>query len=337
MHKTLFTTERGHRHQQAALAAAPAVLDIAMLRQPDKPALMAALADVEYLISERVGVVDADVIAAAPRLKLILRLGSLTFDIDTDAAKAAGVAVCRWPVGSVIRVAEHMVLQMLALSKKLRQTEAIALAAGPEWGASNRTDEDTFAYNWSGRDHVEGLWGKTIGILGFGEIGAELARRLQGWDVTLLYHKRRPLPASVEAELALTYVDEDTLVRQSDYLAVLLPYFPATDLLLDRSYFARMKDGAALVGSGSGSVIHEADLAAAVQSGKLAGAALDTFEWEPIRPDNPLIPLAQAGHNILLTPHIAAGASAAAARERAGDFTNILNHIEGKPLKYRIV
>lgn len=118
MHKTLFTTERGHRHQQAALAAAPAVLDIAMLRQPDKPALMAALADVEYLISERVGVVDADVIAAAPRLKLILRLGSLTFDIDTDAAKAAGVAVCRWPVGSVIRVAEHMVLQMLALSKK---------------------------------------------------------------------------------------------------------------------------------------------------------------------------------------------------------------------------
>lgn len=337
MHKTVFTTERGHRHQQAALAAAPAVLDITMLRQPDKPALMAALADAEYLISERVGVSDAEVIAAAPQLKLILRLGSLTFDIDADAARAAGVAVCRWPVGSVIRVAEHLVLQMLALSKKLREDEAITLAAGPEWGESKRTDEDTFAYNWSGRDNVQGLWGKTVGILGFGEIGAELARRLQGWDVEMLYHKRRRLPESVEAELAISYVDEDTLFRRSDYVAVLLPYFPATDLLLDRSIFARMKDGACLAGCGSGSVIHEADLAEAVQSGKLAGAALDTFEWEPIRPDNPLISLAKSGYNILLTPHIAAGASAAASRERAADFTNILNHIEGKPLKYRIV
>lgn len=337
MHKTIFTTERGHRHQQAALDAAPDSLNITMLRQPDKATLMAALADAEYLISERVGVIDAETIAAAPRLKLILRLGSLTYDIDTDAAKAAGVIVCRWPVGSVIRVAEHVVLQMLALSKKLREDEAVALAASPEWGESKRTDEDTFAYNWSGRDQVEGLWGKTIGIVGFGEIGAELARRLQGWDVTVLYSKRRRLPENVETEFSLTYVDEDSLFDQSDYVVNLLPYFRETDGLIDADHFARMKTGACLVSCGSGSVIDEVALAAAVQSGKLAGAALDTFEWEPIRPDNPLIPLARAGHNILLTPHIAAGASAAAARERAGDYTNIVNHIEGKPLHYRVV
>ena len=84
---------------------------------------------------------------------------------------------------------------MLALSKRLRESEAIALAASTEWGPSRRTDEDTFAYNWSNRQDVEGLWQKTIGIMGFGEIGAELARRLKGWECTVLYNKRRQFAA----------------------------------------------------------------------------------------------------------------------------------------------
>lgn len=336
-HTVIFTTERGHRHQQAALEAAPKNLDITMLRQPDKATLRQHLPQAEYFISERTGTIDAEMIAAAPNLKLILRLGSLTYDIDTEAARAAGVAVCYWPVGSVIRVAEHLVMQMLALSKKLREVEGIALTAGSEWGQSKRTNEDTFAYNWSQRNNVEGLWQKTIGIMGLGEIGAELARRLQGWDVELLYHKRRRLPATVEQELNLTYVSEADLFARSDYLANLLPYFPATDLKIDAAAFAAMKDGACLVSCGSGSVINEADLAEAVTGGKLAGAALDTFEWEPIKPDNPLISAAKAGHNVLLTPHIAAGASAAAARERVGDFTNITRHIDGQPLRYQVV
>lgn len=335
-YKTIFTTERGHRHQQAALEAAPESLDIIMLRQPDRATLAAALAEADFLISERVGAIDAGLIRAAPRLKLILRLGSLTFDIDAEAARAAGVAVCRWPVGSVIRVAEHMVMQLLALSKKLRETEAIALEASDRWGESKRTDEDTFAYNWSERSNVEGIWQQTIGILGFGEIGAELARRLQGWDVTLLYTKRRRLPPAVETEFGLSYVDEDTLFRQSDAIANLLPYFPSTDLAIGAGHFVRMKDGAYFVSCGSGSVVDEAALAEAVRLGKLGGAALDTFEWEPIKPDNPLIALAKAGHNVLLTPHIAAGATAAASRERMGDFTNLVNFIEGKPLRYRV-
>jgi len=363
-HKVVFTTERGQRHQQAALDAAPDNLDITMLRQPDRDTLIANLPQAEYLISERVGTIDADMINAAPNLKLILRLGSLTYDIDTQAAKTAGVAVCYWPVGSVIRVAEHLMLQMLALSKKLRETEAIALKAGTQWGQSKRTDEDTFAYNWSqqrnvgglygatigilvfgeigaynwsNRQNVEGLWQKTIGILGFGEIGAELARRLQGWDCPVLYNKRRRLPQEVEQELGLQYMDVDTLFAQSDYLANLLPYFPQTNLMINAGYFAKMKEGSYLVSCGSGSVINEADLAEAIKSGKLAGAALDTFEWEPIKADNPLIALAKAGHNVLLTPHIAAGGTAAAARERLKDYTNITNHINGQPLKYRVV
>ena len=95
-----------------------------------------------------------------------------------------------------------------------------------------------------------------------------------------------------------------------------------------------MKDGAYLVSCGSGSVIDEAALAEAVKSGKLGGAALDTFEWEPIKPDHSLIALARAGYNVLLTPHIAAGNIADATRERAGDFTNIISHINDRPLQY---
>ena len=335
-YKTVFTTERGQRHQQVALAAAPDMLDITMLRQPAPDVLRAHLADAEYLISERTGVIDAATIQAAPHLKLILRLGSLTYDIDTAAAQAAGIAVCYWPIATVIRVAEHMVMQLLALSKKLRESEAIALAASGEWGESKRTDEDTFAYNWSRRENVEGLWQRTIGIMGFGEIGAELARRLQGWGCTLLYHKRRRLPPGVEAELGLTYVDSDTLYAESDYLANLLPYFASTDGLIGADVFAKMKDGACLVSCGSGSVIDEAALAAAIESGKLGGAALDTFEWEPIQPDNPLIWLARGNYNVLLTPHIAAGAVAALVQERAADFSNVVRHIEGQPLLNRV-
>ncbi len=333
-YKTLFTTERGDRHQQSALAAAPPPLAITMLRQPDRATLLAHLLETEYFISERVGVIDAAMIEAAPKLKLILRLGSLTYDIDTQAAQAAGVVVCYWPQVGVIRVAEHMVMQMLALGKKLRETEAVARTASGGWGASKRTDEDTFAYNWSGRQGVAGLWQRTVGILGFGEIGAELARRLRGWDVTLLYHKRRRLPATVEQELGLTYADTDTLLRSSDYIANLLPYFPATDLWLNAEQFAKMQDGAYLVSCGSGSVINERDLAAAIQSGKLGGAALDTFEWEPLPADNPL--LAQTNDNVLLTPHVAAGAGSdrKAAAYQYGDYTNIMHHIEGKPLRY---
>jgi len=335
-YKTVFTTERGLRHQHSAVDAAPDLLEVTMLRAPDRETLRRHLVDAVYWISERVGTIDAELIAAAPRLQLIQRLGSLWFDIDLGAAQRAGIAVCYWPVRGVIRVAEHVVLQMLALAKRLRAAEAIALQASPRYGESRRTDEDTFAYNWSGLEDVEGLWDKTIGILGFGGIGAELARRLQGWGCQVCYHKRRRLPEEVERALSMAYVDIETLAAESDYLVNLLPYFTETDHMLDSTFFSKMKAGAALVSCGSGSVIDEAALAEAVHSGHLSGAALDTYAWEPIRADNPLLSLARAGYNVLLTPHIAAGASARDPGRRE-DYANIVSHIEGRPLRYRLV
>ncbi|HXF63292.1 MAG TPA: NAD(P)-dependent oxidoreductase [Caldilineaceae bacterium] len=329
MHKVVFLTERSPRHQEAARAAAPAAVEVVMLRQPDRQTLLAELADAEFLISERAGVIDAELIAAGPRLRLIQRLGSLAYDIDLDAARRAGVPVAIWPVIGSIMVAEHMIMQMLALVKRLPEVSAIAQAAG-DWGRpSLRTDENIFAYNWSGRSGIGGLYGQTVGILGFGEIGVELARRLRPFaPAQVLYHKRRRLPDDVEAALGVVYAQPEALIAACDLLCVLLPYSPATDRSLNAATFAAMKPGTFLVHCGSGSVIDEAALAEALRRGHLAGAALDTFEWEPLRPDNPLLALARdPAANVLLTPHTAA---ATLPGGREGDWTNVRRVLAGE-------
>jgi phosphoglycerate dehydrogenase-like enzyme len=338
-YNTLFTTERGAFHQQRALSAAPPELKVTLLRHPSLDDLLPYLPETDYLISERTGVVDAQIIQAAPRLKLILRLGSLTHDIDIEAARAAGVMVSTWPDPGVIAVAEHVILQLLAVSKKLNEVQGVVRAASPDWQPSKRTDEDTFAYNWSGRTGIYNLYQGTVGILGFGEIGAEVARRLRGWGCTVLYNKRSRLPERIEQELGMAYASAEDLQAQSDYVVNMLPYFAETDLLLDAAWLSRLKPGATVVSCGSGSVIDEAALAQAVLSGHLRGAALDTFEWEPIRADNPLGVAAAGGANIVLTPHTAAGGVAASATDtsRARDYAPILHHLRGEPVPYRVV
>ncbi len=345
-HPVLFMTDRGQRHQQEALEAAPPELAVTMIRRPAKEVVLRILPKVEFLISERSGTVDADMIAAGRRLRLIQRLGSLTHDIDLEAARAAGVPVAAWPVQVAIMVAEHMVMQMLALAKRLGEVAAITNEAG-DWGRpSRRTDEDTFAYDWSGRSGIRSLYGQTVGILGFGEIGAELARRLRGFaPAQVLYHKRRRLPEHAERELGITHATTEQVIAQSDYLCVLLPYSAGTDMLLDTRLLSGMKRGAFLVGCGSGSVIDEAALAQALRDGRLAGAALDTFEWEPIHADNPLLPLGRDPvMNVLLTPHTAAGSSrdadgdqaASAIQARQSDYDNLIRVLRGEPPLHRV-
>ncbi len=336
----LFLTDRGQRHQQAALAAAPPALNITMMRRPSKEEVLQQLPDAEFLISERSGVIDAEMIAAGPGLKLIQRLGSLTYDIDLDAARAAGVPVAAWPLPVAMMVAEHMMLQMLALAKRWGEVVAIAAAAG-YWGQpSRRTDEDTFAYDWSGRSGISSLYEQTVGILGFGEIGTELARRLHGFTPSrILYHKRTRLPAQAERDLGITFASRAQTVAESDYLCVLLPYFPETDMAFNGEILSQMKHGAFLASCGSGSVIDEAALAQALAEGRLAGAALDTFEWEPLRPDNPLLPLTRdPAMNVILTPHTAAGSSQDADSKgtRRSEYTNIMRVLHGEKPRYQV-
>ncbi|MBX3050589.1 MAG: hypothetical protein KF753_03880 [Caldilineaceae bacterium] len=330
----LFLTARSERHQQAARAAAPPEIHaIRFLSTPDKAEILAAMPKADFLISERAGVIDEEIIRAGARLRLIQRLGSQTYDIDLAAAKAAGVPVCDYPLPGAANVAEHLLWQILALLRRAHDGETAAQAAG-NWGESQRTDEDVFSPNWSGRTGIRALRGLTVGILGFGEIGVETARRLRPFDCRLLYYKRTSFPPQVEEALALEFCSDDRLYEQSDVLCNLLPYSPATDGLLDETVFARMKSQSILVSCGSGSVIDESALAAALRSGHLAGAALDTFEWEPIRPDNPLLALARnPTQNVMLTPHTAFLGGAIDRREV---FANIRRLLAGEPLHNRV-
>jgi phosphoglycerate dehydrogenase-like enzyme len=329
---TLILTQRSRFHQEMIRRAAPPGFQIRFLHPTDRAAIIAALPGVEFLFSDRAGVIDAPLIVAGRDLRLIQRLGSLIHDIDLDAARRAGVPVASWPLLSAIRVAEHAVMLMLALSKRLLEAQAIA-ASGETWGREpRRTDENTFAYNWSGRRGIGGLWRQTVGILGCGEIGVEMARRLHGWGCTVLYNRRHRFPAFVEAELGIAYAEKEDLLAQSDYLVSLLPYTPETVHYLNAERLARLKPTACLVHCGSGGVVDEPALAEALSAGKLAGAALDTYEWEPLKPDNPLLRLP----NVILTPHIAGGDTGDYRLELEGYFQNARRVLAGEPILHRV-
>lgn len=339
LHRTLFFTDRGAQHQQWALQGAPPDLDIVMRRAPGRQEIMELLPGAEFLISERSGVIDAEMIAAGRNLRLIQRLGVQTWDIDTDAARQAGIPVCYLPIRTCALVAEHVVLQMLGLVKRVRELMAVSESASDGGLTPRRCEEDYFAYNWSRRENITGLMGKTIGILGFGEIGVELATRLKGFDCSVLYQKRKRLPAQAEMQLMLSYVAErEALAAQSDVVVALLPLGPETDQCLDARFFSQMKPGAHFIHSGGSGTVDEEALAGALRSGHLGGAAVDGYTWEPAPPDNVLIALARDPMcNLILTPHVAAGATSATGAVRAGDYANITALLTGGDLRYRLV
>jgi phosphoglycerate dehydrogenase-like enzyme len=202
---------------------------------------------------------------------------------------------------------------------------------------ARRTSEDVFAFNWSKQTRVALLLNKTVGILGFGEIGAELARRLQHWGCRVLYAKRNALPKFIEDDLQIEYREQEQLLRESDIVVCLLPYFKETDGWLNAERIAMMKPGAYLCEAGSGSVVDERAVADAVQRGHLAGASFDTYEWEPITPDNPLLTLAGSNPdaNIFLLPHIGS-CNDITTSEFIEFYGNVQKALAGQPLLGRI-
>jgi phosphoglycerate dehydrogenase-like enzyme len=336
----VFITDRGAWHQQSALEAAPEDFNVEILRNPGEDQLKNALKSADFLISERSGIIDKQLLESADQLKLIQRLGSLYHDIDLDQAESQGIAVCYQPIEGVIRVAEHLMLQILYLSKKTHQAVDISLKASPDWGESKATDEDTFAYNWSGMKGIGQVWNRTLGIIGLGEIGVELVRRLKGWDCEIKYHKRTQLPSRLEENLGISYQDPEQLLKESDIVVNLLPYLPATINYFDQAKISLITEGGILVSCGSGGTIDEEALALAIESGHLAGAALDSFAAEPLPDKNPLLRAAKKGANVLLTPHIAGGTYdnlQPGKPFRWRDYSNILRYLEKQPLEYRLV
>jgi D-3-phosphoglycerate dehydrogenase len=328
-YNVLFLTDRGARHQEAALRAAPAQLRVTILRTPSFAEMLPALSQAHFIISERNQPVTAEMIAAAPHLKLIVRLGSLDHDIDRAAAEARGIQVVVQPVLGTLYCAEHALMMMLACLKRLGRSLQAALYT-PAPFSPKRGDEDTFSFNWLNFSDIGSLFGKTVSIVGMGEIGVELARLLKPFRLSaLLYNKRKPYPSDVEAELGVRFAALEDCLRHADVLVSLLPYAPTTDYALGGGLTAErlrlLKPSACLVHLGSGSVLDETEVLHLLQTGKLAGAAIDTFEFEPLTDEYPLVLYARdPRRNLLLTPHTAA---ASAPESRADDYAAIMAYL----------
>ena len=338
-YQVLFVTHRGERHQQSALDGAPRDFEITMLRDPNKEEIIQNLSGKQFLITERSDVIDADIIAAGKDLQLIQRLGSQIYDVDLEAAYKAGIKVCYMPIEMTVMVSEHMLTQLLTLAKRLREAMHV-ITLDKDWGmAPRKSDEDTFAINFTGRQTIGTLYCKTIGIIGFGEIGIELARRLKGFQCKVLYHKRSRLSEFAEKDLNIQYADQEDLLARSDYVAMLLPFMPETAGMVNEQFISQMKPGACLVSCGASGIYNEKDVAKALASGQLGGVATDTFDWEPINMDSPLIPLARNPEaNIVLTPHTASGSiDPNQLPDRSGDYTNLVNYVNQQPLIYQVV
>jgi phosphoglycerate dehydrogenase-like enzyme len=307
-YKTLYLCPLGQRHQKWRIRAAPKEFEVVMIRSTEttKREIMEHIHNVDVLITERAGVIDRDIIGAGANLKVIVRYGSLSHDIDFDAARERNIRVIAEPIIGAIAVAENLMLQILAVLRRAMPLQKVIHTPPDKFKAPQRTTEDVFSFNWSRQKEIAGLQDKTVGILGFGEIGVELTRRLIGWGCRVLYSKRNPYPTQVENELRISHRDSEQLLCESDILVCLLPYFKETDMWLNRERISMMKRSAYLCHAGSGSVIDEQAVADAVRSGHLAGVSFDTFEWEPIKPSNPLFILSNEGANVFLLPHIGA-------------------------------
>ncbi|HET8583825.1 MAG TPA: phosphoglycerate dehydrogenase [Jatrophihabitans sp.] len=239
--------------------------------------------------------VDADLLAKADRLRIVARAGVGVDNVDVEAATRRGVVVANAPQSNVITAAEHTMALLLALARNVPQAHAALVG-----GAWERT-------RFSG---VE-LNNKTLGILGFGRIGQLVAHRARGFGMRVVAYD----PYLAEERFRELGVERaatpDGVYAVADFVTVHLPKTAETEGFLDAAAFAKMRDGVRVLNVARGSLVVDADLKAALDSGKVAGAALDVFRSEPVT-DHPLF-----GYpNVVVTPHL--GASTAEATDRAG-------------------
>jgi phosphoglycerate dehydrogenase-like enzyme len=223
-----------------------------------------------------------DVLAALPGLRLISIWGTGTDNVDLQAAGELGITVMNTPAVSAPSVAEGTLALMLATARKVPALDA-AVKRG-EWP----------------RGMVSALYGKTLGVLGTGAIGAHVARLGRGIGMNVIAWSFHPNPA-LAAEVPLRYVDKEELLREADVVSIHVRLTPATERMIGRAELALMKPTALLINTARGACVDEAALAEALHAGRIAGAGLDVFSIEPVPADNPLL----TAPNTVFTPHSA--------------------------------
>lgn len=267
-------------------------------------ALRGALHDADFAVLESLPFGAAE-LAAAPRLRAVQKYGAIPNNIDTAACAARGVTVLTLRRRANIACAEHGIALMLGLSRQLpRVINRISTTSLQAAGFAPRSYDrrHTANSNWARVPGIRLLHGTTLGIVGLGEIGRELAIRAAAFGMNMLYHQRTQLPAAVETAHYAHYADLDTLLESSDWVAICLPGNANTRHLFNAMRLARMKPGARLINISRAEIVERNALIAALRSGHLGGFALDPLYEAPGRDDDELLQF----ENALITPHIAA-------------------------------
>lgn len=258
--------------------------------------------------------IDQELLDAAPKLRTVSIMAVGVENADMAACTARGVSVGWIPEAVTEATADQAMALLLALSRRIVDGHRyVREGRWRDWSPLALMGHDVF--------------GKTVGLVGFGRIGQAIARRLRGFNMPILYHARHRRPAA-EAELGAQYRDLARLLAEADIVVLILPLKPDTHHLIDAAAIARMKPGAIIVNVARGGVLDSQALYDGLASGHLGGAALDVTEPEPISPDSPLLTL----DNCLIVPHT--GTTTIETREQmtALCIDNLINGIEGRPL-----
>ena len=277
---------------QAAFAAEPGWEVLTYEQLPN--GLPAALADADALVVRSAVQVDDALMGGAPKLRVIGRAGVGVDNIDAEAATRRGIVVMNTPGANAVAVAELTIGMMLALARKLPTANA-GMHAG-RWEKKNLQGAE--------------LRGKTLGILGLGRIGLEVAKRAKGFGLEIVGSDPF-VSAAVARESGIKLVSLDELIAGSDYITLHVGLTPQTTGVINAKTLAKMKKGVRIVNCARGELIDDAALVEALKSGQVAGAALDVFAEEPVK-NSPYAEL----DNVILTPHIAG--STAEAQEAVG-------------------
>lgn len=275
--------------------------------------LRAGVAGADALLCMLSDRIDVALLDAAPNLRVVANFAVGYDNVDVTAARARGIEVTTTP-GVLTDASADL-------------TWALLLAAARNIGPGDRLVRSGAWAGWSPTQLLgQPLRGRRLGIFGMGAIGRAVARRARGFDMEIVYHNRRHVPAEVEAELGATYVSIDELLRTSDFVSLNAPLNDESRHVLDRAAFDRMKPTAVLVNTGRGALIDEAVLVDVLREGRIAGAGLDVYEFEP-RVTEGLMSL----DNVVLAPHLGSADVEARAAMVELCSRNIIEVVAGRP------
>ena len=286
--------------------------------------LYAPLEEADILVSTFDFRVPREMIEGMPNLRLIANFGAGYNNIDLEACRERGIRVTNTPQPVIEPTAELAFALMIDVARRVSEFDrAIRNGSGQPIAVMNNLSHS--------------LYGKTLGILGMGRIGQALARRAVASGMRIIYHNRKPLTNERMSELVnegvrAQYVDFQTLLQDSDYLSLNLPYTPEVHHIIGKPELGMMKRSAFLINTARGAHVDEAALVEALKSGIIAGAALDVYEFEPqISPELLKLP------NVVLSPHTGTGTWEGRIAMCENVVDNIIAFVENRPKDMNIV